>query len=97
MLPASRVWESRFGAGSFPWGEFGRHCKPLKGHHPPATIAEYLERYLSRTESQFVSSARFAKTFGEYKPVDANALVDEWGVLTALGEKETRPAGMRVA
>lgn len=92
LLPSSRVWEAKYGEGSFPWGEFGRHCKPLKQHHPPAVIADHLGRYLSRTETQFVSSARFAKTFAEYAPVNAGALVDEFGCLTPEGERQTRPA-----
>lgn len=92
LLPASLVWESRFGAGSFPWGEFGKQCKSLKGHHPPDVIAAHLGRYLSSTDPQYVSSARFAKLFATFAPVPASELVDEFGCLTPLGDRETRPA-----
>lgn len=91
MLPASRVWEARFGAGSFRWGVFGKQCKGLKAHHEPAVIADYLQRYLAKTESQYVSEARFAATFADFAPIAASELVDEYGCLTPLGEKETRP------
>lgn len=96
MLPSSRIWEATFGAGSFPWPEFGRHAKPLKEHHPPALIADRLARYLKRTETQYVSIPRFVKTFAQYAPVDANALVDEFGCLTPFGEQETTK-GLRIA
>lgn len=97
MLPASRVWEARFGEGSFPWGEFGKHCKALAKAHTPPVIADHLRRYLAKTDTQYVSPARFAKTFGEYAPVDANAIVDEFGCFTEYGEKVTRPAGLKLA
>ena len=97
LLPASRVWEARFGAGSFDFGKTGKHLKRLKTHHPPAEIAEHLKRYLDKTDAQYVSVPRFVDTFGQYASIDPNALVDEYGCLTPLGEKETRPAGLRVA
>lgn len=98
LLPASRIWEARFGAGTFPWGESGKALKPLhRAGHEPGIIAEHLGRYLQRTDTQFVSMPRFAKTFAEYAAIDPGALVDEFGVLTALGEKETRPAGLKIA
>jgi hypothetical protein len=92
----AREWEAKFGAGTFPFGEAGAHLKALhKAGHLPAELADYLRRYLHRTDTQYVSLARFAKTYAEYKPHDANALVDEYGCLTPLGEKETRP--LRIA
>lgn len=96
--PVCRVWEAKFGAGSFAAvaGEAAKRLKPIReGGQTPGDIAEHVAVYLSRTEPQFVSVSRFAKLYAQYAPIDASALVDEHGVLTTLGEKETR--GARVA
>jgi hypothetical protein len=90
LLPASRIWEARFGAGTFPWGEFGKNCKALKPHHAPATIADHLKRFLDVTPAEFAIPSKFAKTFGQWAPIDSGALVDEFGCMTELGDKETR-------
>jgi uncharacterized protein YdaU (DUF1376 family) len=97
LVPVSRVWESRFGAGSFDFGKNGKHLKRLKEHHQPGVIAEHLGRFLEKADPQYVSIARFVDTFAQYAAHDPSALVDEYGCLTPLGEKETRPAGLRVA
>lgn len=90
LVPSARVWEARFGAGTFPWGEFGKNCKALKPHHAPATIADHLNRFLDVTPAEFAIPSKFAKTFGQWAPIDSGALVDEFGCMTDLGEKETR-------
>lgn len=60
-------------------------------------IADRLMRYLKRTDVRFVSIPRFVETFAQYAPVDAGAILDEFGCLTPFGENEIKQTGTRVA
>lgn len=91
LTPVGEVWEARFGAGTFGWGEAAARLRPIADHYEPSVIAEHLRRYLSRTDAKYVSLTRFAQTFADYGPADASALVDEFGQLTPECEKQTRP------
>lgn len=95
--PSSRTWAAKFGDGSFPFGKAARLLAALRAVHEPGTIAEHLKRYLDNTEPRYASLARFAETFAQWGPTNPHALVDEWGVLTPFGEKETRPASLKLA
>lgn len=97
LVPSARVWEARFGDGTFDYAKHGKHLKRLKATYLPGIIAEHLGRYLDKAPPQYVSTAKFVDTFGEYAAIDPSALVDEYGCLTPLGDKETRPPGLKIA
>lgn len=87
LAPACAVYETRYGAKTFPWGEAGRPLKPIhEAGASPEVIAANLARYLEATDPQYVNIARFAKTFeawGEPPPI-----VDpETGLLTPVAAK----------
>lgn len=96
LTPACNAWEAQFGVGSF---DSGRAAKCLSKIYnagvEPDEIGQRLGRYCARKKSSnYCNLADFAQHHGEYaKPV--GPLVDDDGVLTELGERETRP--VRVA
>lgn len=91
LTPIRDAWEAAAGAGSF-GNQFGQAAKWLdpirKAGTDPPTIAAHLTSYLEQTNAEFWSIATFAKSFEKWKP---QPLVDEFGILTAYGERITRP------
>lgn len=96
-LEASKeAYERSFGVGSFPYGEAGKHLKPLHdAGNTPDMLAEHLTRYLAKTDAQFVSLSRFAKTFDAHARLRfTEPPVDEDGCMSAEFERLTRPPGV---
>lgn len=83
--PSKKVWEARYGVGTFPYGQASRALRPLLDGADAYQIAEHLEVYLERTPARFVSITRFAQTFSQWNPKQLSLLVDEDGALTAEG------------
>lgn len=66
--------------------------------HEPEEIATRLARYLAKTETRYVSLARFAKTFDDWKEfrfLEGPPVVDGW--MSPELERLTRPAGVYAA
>lgn len=67
--------------GSFPFPEAGRHLRPIhRGGEDGEAIAASLKRYLAKTDPQYYSLARFAKTYGQHQPLKLTQpdVVDCW-------------------
>jgi uncharacterized protein YdaU (DUF1376 family) len=85
LSPICTVWEQQFGGGSFATvaGQAARVIRPLlQGDTDTPEVAKRLAIYLSKTDPQFASVAKFAQTFGEWTP---KRVVDDNGVLTSVG------------
>lgn len=108
LVPVSRSYEQRKGAGSFPHGKAGKLLKPL--HEAGVSgeeIAVRLGRYIDwLDDAKYLSLAKFRETFADYADNEPAALrqlagypdvVDKFGCFTAYGERVTRPPGLRIA
>lgn len=82
LSDAAYVWESRFGAGTFPHGQAGKHLKPLHGRYANDQIARHLAVYLDKTPVPWINLSKFASTFMHWTP-DTTPLVDDDGLLIA--------------
>ena len=59
----AKLWQHRFGGKTIPWGEIGKHLKPLKDE---PQLLERFAAYLTATKPQYVNLARFAQTFASW-------------------------------
>lgn len=67
LLPSSAVYESKYGAGSFPFPMAGKALKPVhEAGHSAESIAANLSRYLADADPKYVNLQRFAQTFSAW-------------------------------
>lgn len=93
LTPAKLAWEAHNGAGSFPIKQAAALLSPIhRAGIEPDEIGRRLGRYCTAKKgARYSNLADFAQHHGEYAKPDG-PLVDDDGVLTELGERETRPA-----
>lgn len=93
LTPAKLAWEAHNGAGSFPIKQAAGLLSPIhRAGIEPDEIGRRLGRYCTAKKgARYSNLADFAQHHGEYA-VPSGPLVDSDGVLTELGERETRPA-----
>lgn len=60
------AWAKRFAGGVIAFGRVGKAFKPLVEKHGDTVVLEAWERYLSSSESKFMSPENFASRFGEW-------------------------------
>ena len=65
LSPYATIWTKVMG-GSMSFGQAAKHLKPLDSQHGQEKVCKVLEWYLTNTDPQFVSLARFASTFGRW-------------------------------
>ncbi|HEX5178121.1 MAG TPA: hypothetical protein VFW04_02220 [Gemmatimonadaceae bacterium] len=93
LTPAHDAWEVHFGAGSFDARRAAKCLSPIyRAGIDPSEIGRRLARYCTRKKSSnYCKIEDFAQRHGDYA-VPSGPLVDADGVLTELGDRETRPA-----
>jgi hypothetical protein len=62
---AGDIWGQRMG-GTIPYGEIGKHLKPLVDVHGWENVRPAWYAYLAKTDPNYASAATFAKKYGVY-------------------------------
>ena len=75
LTPYVEAWEQEFG-GTPMLGQLMKSLGPLHTKHGTAEVLPCWKRYLAASDPLYVSPARFAQTYGAWKPTTRQNLAD---------------------